>query len=234
MSNFFPDTSAWQVLIAMWENIDKSVCDPQTPKDESYMIGASMKFAKTSMIAIVGMAFAGAASASTVSDTWSFSDGGSNSGNGAFTYESTTGLVSSFTGNYDGNALTFWDASTAPVQINNSGQLVYHGVPNTHGADYIFDDLFPFTVGGLLVSTGSGASQKFYDLSLDYQGASSVDFFSIDPNGGYVVDNGTFSASPVNLTAPVPEPSTWAMMILGFLGIGFMTYRRKSGALRVA
>ena len=28
--------------------------------------------------------------------------------------------------------------------------------------------------------------------------------------------------------AGVPEPSTWAMMILGFAGIGFMAYRRKS------
>jgi len=28
--------------------------------------------------------------------------------------------------------------------------------------------------------------------------------------------------------AAVPEPSTWAMMILGFAGVGFMTYRRKS------
>ena len=26
----------------------------------------------------------------------------------------------------------------------------------------------------------------------------------------------------------VPEPSTWAMMILGFAGLGFMAYRRKS------
>jgi hypothetical protein len=25
----------------------------------------------------------------------------------------------------------------------------------------------------------------------------------------------------------VPEPSTWAMMILGFAGVGCMTYRRK-------
>jgi hypothetical protein len=25
----------------------------------------------------------------------------------------------------------------------------------------------------------------------------------------------------------VPEPSTWAMMILGFAGVGFMAYRRK-------
>jgi hypothetical protein len=29
-------------------------------------------------------------------------------------------------------------------------------------------------------------------------------------------------------TAAVPEPSTWAMMILGFAGIGFMAYRRKA------
>jgi hypothetical protein len=32
----------------------------------------------------------------------------------------------------------------------------------------------------------------------------------------------------------VPEPSTWAMMILGFAGIGFMGYRRRNSALGVA
>ena len=34
----------------------------------------------------------------------------------------------------------------------------------------------------------------------------------------------------------VPEPSTWAMMILGFAGVGFMTYRRRSqrASLRTA
>jgi hypothetical protein len=42
-------------------------------------------------------------------------------------------------------------------------------------------------------------------------------------NGQYVPGN--FSASAVS---PVPEPSTWAMMILGFAGLGFMAYRRKS------
>jgi hypothetical protein len=31
-----------------------------------------------------------------------------------------------------------------------------------------------------------------------------------------------------DFAAAVPEPSTWAMMILGFAGIGFMAYRRKS------
>jgi hypothetical protein len=32
----------------------------------------------------------------------------------------------------------------------------------------------------------------------------------------------------------VPEPSTWAMMILGFAGVGAMTYRRRKSALRLA
>jgi hypothetical protein len=32
----------------------------------------------------------------------------------------------------------------------------------------------------------------------------------------------------INNVSAVPEPSTWAMMILGFAGIGFMSYRRKS------
>jgi hypothetical protein len=39
---------------------------------------------------------------------------------------------------------------------------------------------------------------------------------------------------PINATGAVPELSTWAMMILGFCGIGFMTYRRKSTAARAA
>ena len=46
-------------------------------------------------------------------------------------------------------------------------------------------------------------------------------------NGGILLDNIEVSA--------VPEPSTWAMMILGFFGVGFVAYRRKSAsAFRVA
>ena len=42
----------------------------------------------------------------------------------------------------------------------------------------------------------------------------------------------TFSAT---FTSAVPEPSTWAMMILGFAGVGFMAYRRRNNtALRAA
>jgi hypothetical protein len=37
-----------------------------------------------------------------------------------------------------------------------------------------------------------------------------------------------FDNVSLDVTAAVPEPSTWAMMVLGFAGIGFVTYRRKS------
>jgi hypothetical protein len=34
--------------------------------------------------------------------------------------------------------------------------------------------------------------------------------------------------------AAVPEASTWAMMILGFAGVGFMAYRRRQTAALTA
>ena len=35
-------------------------------------------------------------------------------------------------------------------------------------------------------------------------------------------------------TPVVPEPSTWAMMLLGFAGLGFVGYRRRDAAGRAA
>jgi hypothetical protein len=47
-------------------------------------------------------------------------------------------------------------------------------------------------------------------------------------------DNGLYADLSTQISA-VPEPATWAMMILGFFGIGFMAYRRKSrSAFRLA
>ena len=44
--------------------------------------------------------------------------------------------------------------------------------------------------------------------------------------GVYVEAQGAPAA--LQFTTAVPEPSTWAMMIFGFIGVGFMSYRRKS------
>jgi hypothetical protein len=43
--------------------------------------------------------------------------------------------------------------------------------------------------------------------------------------------NMAFSLDGVNA---VPEPSTWAMMILGFFGVGFMAYRRRNQSAALA
>ena len=37
-----------------------------------------------------------------------------------------------------------------------------------------------------------------------------------------------------NVSSAVPEPSTWAMLLLGFAGVGFMTYRRKEKPALIA
>jgi hypothetical protein len=43
-----------------------------------------------------------------------------------------------------------------------------------------------------------------------------------------------FAGVNLSLTTAVPEPSTWAMMILGFAGVGFMAYRRRNSAMLAA
>ena len=43
--------------------------------------------------------------------------------------------------------------------------------------------------------------------------------------------NGVVEFTDVPVTPDVPEPSTWAMLLLGFGGLGLMAYRRKGAAL---
>jgi hypothetical protein len=45
-------------------------------------------------------------------------------------------------------------------------------------------------------------------------------------NAGFAVDDIRFGVGEQVVSPSVPEPSTWAMMILGFAGIGFMAYRQ--------
>jgi hypothetical protein len=39
---------------------------------------------------------------------------------------------------------------------------------------------------------------------------------------------GVLSFTSPSTVPGVPEPSTWAMMIIGFAGVGFMAYRRRN------
>jgi hypothetical protein len=54
--------------------------------------------------------------------------------------------------------------------------------------------------------------------------------------GGGVDASGTVAVSVALAAPPVPEPSTWATLLLGFAGLGFAGYRhtRKNRAARAA
>jgi len=55
----------------------------------------------------------------------------------------------------------------------------------------------------------------------------------VSGQGYYDEIYGTLTRQVVVETS-VPEPATWAMMILGFCGLGLMAYRRKKNVLLFA
>jgi hypothetical protein len=93
-----------------------------------------------------------------------------------------------------------------------------------------------------ITSDGSGFFDKPLALTTINYVATSADtaisFIETASNDGgnndALIDGVSFQGPAV--TSAVPEPSTWAMMILGFCGLGFMAHRRKQNepALSVA
>ena len=80
----------------------------------------------------------------------------------------------------------------------------------------------------------SGNASASLDKPLTLAAGDQIDFVVGFPKGGsYASDTTSVSAT---LTSAVPETSTWAMMILGFAGVGFVAYRRKpsGSAVRLA
>jgi hypothetical protein len=74
----------------------------------------------------------------------------------------------------------------------------------------------------------SNAYIMFTDLTFDKvvlsSSGNSFEFDNVQVGGG----------ERLNQIGSVPEPSSWAMMVLGFASVGFMTYRRKSKLAAVA
>jgi hypothetical protein len=96
--------------------------------------------------------------------------------------------------------------------------LTYAGTPKT--VQLLTFDIDVFS-GGFLLDAGEFALSTSPGHGHGGTGA----LFAAD------IINGNGITGPVGaltFTAAVPEPSTWAMLILGFAGIGFVSYRRKS------
>lgn len=71
-------------------------------------------------------------------------------------------------------------------------------------------------------SDGTGLYIRIRDLNGCCEALYLPDLTGANSSGS---SGGSFGLTPV---AAVPEPSTWAMMVLGFLGLSFLVYRRKN------
>ena len=91
-----------------------------------------------------------------------------------------------------------------------------------NGSAWVFDTTL---AGGQLFNFAGSGVDRFEVLGINP---------GVDPNNPVAFVTaltfegaGNFTGTMTPVTA-VPEPATWAMMLFGFAGIGFMAYRRKS------
>jgi hypothetical protein len=112
----------------------------------------------------------------------------------------------------------------------NAGSLKANGLGNfEYGVDGTWSGASVVVTGSDLSFSITGAGLDWTDLAqLSSNGTAifGLDIFS-GTNGktGMVDFTGNLTVTPV--VVGVPEASTWAMMLLGFAGVGFMAYRRK-------
>jgi hypothetical protein len=123
-------------------------------------------------------------------------------------------LMTTVAGNDDTSGV---DANGALLTVGNINGPYTGGTPGfpqtNYSADHEAYDLAPFIANGSTTVTLNTVNA------------------SLDDNIFLEV----FDVSGVaTITAGVPEPSTWAMMILGFCGLGFMAYRRKQNGLALS
>ncbi len=122
------------------------------------------------------------------------------------------------------------DTTVYGVTFNLAANSIISGIWVADNGGVIYDNGIYTNVG---LETSSNGPSGNYQLthSFSFLGTAGDNLLTF-----YITDGGAPSAFAFDVTsvAAVPEASTWAMMILGFCGMGFMAYRRKSGTLRLA
>lgn len=187
-------------------------------------------------------AFAAATTGLTVENYGSYSAGtlvpqGSTLGGLTYSFSTGAGLGGIITNQFN----SFSGTSLGAVQSNgdqffygNDGFTVTFAAPVT--AVGIFANVNPGTTFLLSTAAGSvGQTVSTYDTStFGFFGITSATPFTSATFFSQNVDS-TFNIPEIEFAvAAVPEPATWAMMILGFCGLGLMAYRRRRTTLRLA
>jgi len=144
-------------------------------------------------------------------------------------------FVSSVSGTFFGFGAAGYvhlNLNTTNLSVLNDRQLfVYDGSPAQSatydvtllaGQTYLFD--WSMEADAISAKSQSGGYFPSAETDLSHTGTLYIDVLT---PGGHLnfLSGHDYSSSPGVST--VPETSTWAMMILGFAGVGFMAYRRK-------
>jgi hypothetical protein len=139
--------------------------------------------------------------------------------------------------------VTFFVPGSATAALTNGFGAVFTDVDLSNTTSLTFFDGTNGSLGTFFVPPGTTADESLSFLGVDFGSAivSRVRITNgnavLGPTDGggidVVVMDDFLYGEPI---AAVPEPSTWAMMILGFAGVGFMAHRRrnKPAMLRVA
>ena len=124
--------------------------------------------------------------------------------------------------NYGGSTNTLTNDGGVAFTFSSIGLANWYN--NGGGGDVEFT--FNHVGGGVDTQTVSLVSGVFglQNFTFNETNLMSVVFTPTTTQGPFI----QFDNVGVDVASAVPEPSTWAMMILGFAGIGFMAYRRKS------
>lgn len=127
-------------------------------------------------------------------------------------------------GNFFGSQFFDFNAGANGDHFTLTSTGTYVGYYSGNPSDTLTFTLFNLNFGVPL--TGFSVVQSPSPVTIDSITATSVTFTyheGISFGPGLYFD-GQFLTGSVSA---VPEPSTWAMMMLGFAGVGFFAYRRK-------
>lgn len=103
----------------------------------------------------------------------------------------------------------------------------YWGSVDTYNTLSLYD-------GNTLIATYTGGD--VLNPANGYQGSTGSAYVNFFATGGDQITSVTFTSTQHafeidSITAAVPEPSTWALLTLGFVGLGFLGYRRSGGGV---
>jgi hypothetical protein len=122
-------------------------------------------------------------------------------------------------------------ANTITIVNNFAGPFC-----STAACDDVFSG-FVFTFAGALpitsVTVDSGSDPNFLPIVGGLTFTPTAIFVNLAGDSPAVGDQLILDVT-TNGTTPVPEPSTWALMLLGFAGLGLVGYQRKGAAGRAA